>query len=282
MKYRFGVFVVIAVVLAVGGVAGIGVYYERVAPFRTVVVRVDDDREVRMRYFVKRMAASKTQSIQLLNTLAREEIILKASSQPPYNIRLSDDDVDVFTRSVAQAGGEPITDAEYSEWIRQQLNNSGFSESEFLDLMRRNLTAQRLGEYLGERVDTVTEQVLLQIIVVPDAQTAQSVAGRLEAGESFGKLASEFNPAELQDSEGEWGWFPRAGLPPGLEYLTFDQLAVGEHGGPIAASSAWRRSGFRHSARCRACGGAGGHRSCAGSGEIAGPGQLVCQRAPAA
>ena len=186
-----------------------------------------------MRYFVKRMAASRTQAMQLLNTLMREEIILKAASQPPYNIRLSDDEVEAYARSVAQAGGEAITDAEYQEWIRQQLNNSGFSEAEFLDLMRRNLTAQRLSEYLGERVETVAEQVLLQVIVVPDAQTAQSVAGRLNDGESFSDLAREFNPVALQDTEGEWGWFPRAGLPPGLEYLAFEQLAVGEHGGPI-------------------------------------------------
>ena len=233
MKNRFGVFVVIAVVLAVGAVAGFGIYSERVAPFRTVVVRVDDDREVRMRYFVKRMAASRTQSMQLLNTLVREEIILKAASQPPYNIRLSDDDVEAFARLLAQAGGEAITDAEYQEWFRQQLNNSGFSEAEFLGLMRRNLTAQRLSEYLGERVETVAEQVLLQVVLAPDAATAQSVAGRLDAGESFGKLALEFNPAALQDSEGEWGWFPRAALPPGLNSLAFDQLAVGEHAGPV-------------------------------------------------
>ena len=233
MKHRFGVFVLIAVIVAVGGIAGIGIYNERVAPFRTVVVRVDDDREVRMRYFVKRMAAARTQSMQLLNTLMREEIILKAAPQPPYNIRPSDDDVEAFARSVAQAGGEAVTDAEYQEWIRQQLNNYGFSEAEFLDLMRRNLTAQRLSEYLGERAETVAEQVLLQVILVPDARTAQSVAGRLDSGESFADLAREFNPAAPQESEGEWGWFPRAALPPGMDYLAFDQLAVGEYGGPV-------------------------------------------------
>ncbi len=233
MSNRVAVFVIVIVMAVVGGVAGFGIYNERVAPFRTVVVRVDDDREVRMRYFVKRMMASRTQSIQLLNTLFREEVILKVAPQPPYNIRLSDDDVEAFTRSVAQAGGESITDAEYREWFRQQLNDSGFTESEFRDLMRRNLAKQRLGEYLGERVETVAEQVLLQIILAPDALRAQSVAERLDAGESFADLARELNPDELKDLGGEWGWFPRAGLPPGMDSLAFGQLAVGEHGGPI-------------------------------------------------
>ena len=233
MNNRVGVFVIVIVMVTVGGVAGIGIYNERVAPFRTVVVRVDDDREVRMRYFVKRITASRIRSRQLLNTLIREEIILKVAPDPPYNIRLSDDDVEAFTRSVAQSDGQSITDAEYLEWFRQPLNNSGFSEAEFRDLMRRNLTTQRLGEYLGERVETVTEQILLQIILVRDAQTAQSVAGRLDAGESFADLAREFNPEELRDSGGEWGWFPRAGLPPGIGKLAFDQLPMGDYGGPV-------------------------------------------------
>ena len=233
MNNRVGVFVILIVIVVVSGVAGIGIYSERVAPFRTVVVRVDDDGEVRMRYFVKRMAASGTQSIQLLNTLFREEVILKVAPNPPYNIRLGDDDIEAFMRTVAQADGEPITDAEYHEWFRQQLNNSGFSEAEFRDLMRRNLTAQRLGEYLGEQVETVTEQVLLQVIVVPDSATAQSVAERLDDGESFADLARVFNRGELQASGGDWGWFPRVGLPPGLDNLAFEQLAVGARADPV-------------------------------------------------
>ena len=68
--------IAVVVVVVVGAIAGIGIYNERVAPFRTVVLRVDDDREVRMRYFVKRTAASRVPALQLLNVIAREEIML--------------------------------------------------------------------------------------------------------------------------------------------------------------------------------------------------------------
>ena len=232
MKKQRTAFAVILIVV-VACVAGIGIYNERMAPFRTIVVRVDDDRELRMDYFVKRMNASGMQSFQLLNTLFREEVILKVAPHSPYNIHPSDDDVEAFARSLAEKDGVPITEAEYQEWVRQQLNNSGFSEAEFLDLMRRNLTTQLLGEYLGAQVETVTEQVLLQLIVDPNSEKVKSIAKRLDAGESFTDLAREFNPSKLKDSGGEWGWFPRAGLPLVMVNLAFDQLDVGEHGGPV-------------------------------------------------
>ena len=225
--------IAVVVVVVVGAIAGIGIYNERVAPFRTVVLRVDDDRDVRMRYFVRRAAASGAPALQLLNILAREEIMLKVAPQPPYNIDPSDDDLDAFIRSVPQGAGEPLTDAEFDEWLRQQLNDTGFSDAEFRDLMKRNLTGDLLRRYLGERVETVAEQVLLQLIVAPDGQSAQSVAARLDAGESFEDLARELNPDGLKESGGEWDWFPREGLPPGMDRVAFDQLAVGEHSSPV-------------------------------------------------
>ena len=233
MSNRLGILLVVIVMTVVGGIAGVGIYNERLAPYRTVVVRVDDDREVRMDYFVKRMAASGMQSRQLLNVLSREEIILKVAPNPPYNIKLSDDDVVAFVRSQATGGQDSITDAEYDEWFRQQLNNSEFTEVEFLDLARRNLTAQRLNEYLGLQIETVAEQVHLQVIVVPDLAAARLVADRLDNGELFSVLARELNRGELQESGGDWGWFPRTGLPAGLRHLVFEQLGKEQRSDPV-------------------------------------------------
>jgi hypothetical protein len=223
--------IVLVVVAVVGGIAGIGIYTDRVAPFRTVVLRVDDS-EVRMRYFLKRVSASGSQALPLLSALTREEILLKVLPEPPYRIDPSNEDVEAFGRRAAQGAGAAITDAEYGEWLRQQLNTSGFSEAEFLDIMRRNLMTVLLDDYLGARVETVAAQVLLQLIAVADAQVALT---RLEAGESFADVARELNTdPQLQRSGGEWGWFPRDGLPRGLATLAFDQLAIGEAGGPLA------------------------------------------------
>ena len=234
MNDKARILVIVLVVVVVGGIAGIGIYTERVAPFRMVVLRVDDDVQVRMRYFLRRVAAARTPALEMLNVITREELILKAAAQPPYNIEVTDQDVDTFLRTVARAGGDSITDAEYREWYRQQLNETGFSDTEFRGLMLRNLIAQRLAEYLSERVETVAEQVLLQLIVFVDAQAARVAGARLDAGEVFADLARELNTDErLQRSGGEWGWFPRAGLPDTLATLAFDQLAVGGHGGPV-------------------------------------------------
>jgi hypothetical protein len=140
MNDRARILVIILVVAVVGGIAGIGIYRERVAPFRMVVLRVDDDVQVRMRYFLKRVAVGGQPALEMLNVITREELILKAAAQPPYNIQVTDQDVDTFLRTVARAGGDSITDAEYREWYRQQLNATGFSDAELRELMVRNLT----------------------------------------------------------------------------------------------------------------------------------------------
>lgn len=221
------------VVVVVGAIAGIGIYNERVAPFRTVVVRVDDELKVRMGYFVKRAVASGVPSLQLLNTIAQEEVMLKAAGQSPYGIEVTDDDIDAYIRSLPQGDGEPLTDVEFDEWWRQQLNETGFSDAELRDIMNRNLTANLLREYLGDRVETVAEQVLLKLILSPNSESAQAVATRLDAGESFDVMALEFNPEELKNAGSVWGWFPREGLPRGFDRMAFDQLAVGEHSPPM-------------------------------------------------
>ena len=95
-KWR-SLLVLVVVIAVVGAVAGYGIYNDRVAPYRIVVVRVDDDREVNMGYFVKRLMASGGETLPTLSTLSREEIILKVAPHPPYNIVLSDDDVEAFS-----------------------------------------------------------------------------------------------------------------------------------------------------------------------------------------
>ena len=77
MNDRARILVIILVVAVVGGIAGIGIYRERVAPFRMVVLRVDDDVQVRMRYFLKRVAVGGQPALEMLNVITREELILK-------------------------------------------------------------------------------------------------------------------------------------------------------------------------------------------------------------
>ena len=227
------ILIIVAVVVVVGGIAGFGVYNEQVRPFRHVVLEVADV-EVRMSYFLKRLAMTNTDPLVMLNTLVKEELVLLRGPQPPYNIRISDEDIERFLRDQARGRDQRIPDAVYREWFRQQLNDSGLNAGEFRDLMRRTLTARGLGNYLGQTADTVLPHVLLHAIQTAEAQTADDALRRLRAGEPFETVATELNePTRLRRSGGEWGWFARASLPDELGFAVFEQLRPGEIDGPF-------------------------------------------------
>ena len=95
--------------------------------------------------------ASGVPALQLLNTLPREEVLLKEATQPPNDIDVTDEDLDAYIRSVPTGGGETSADAEVEEWRRQKLNKSGFSEAEFRNLIEEVDSYQRPAPHLPRR-----------------------------------------------------------------------------------------------------------------------------------
>ena len=227
------ILIIVAVLVVVGGIVGYGVYNEQVRPFRHVVIEIDDV-EVSMGYFLKRLAMTNTEPLVMLTILVKEELVLLRGPQPPYNIKISDQDIESFLREQARGTAESIPDAVYREWFRQQLNDSGLNAREFPDLMRRTLMAQDLGNYLGRTADTVLPHVLLHAIQTADAETAEEALARLRAGNSFELVATALNePTGLRRSGGEWGWFARASLPDEIGFAVFEELGLGEFDGPF-------------------------------------------------
>ena len=225
--------VVITVVVVVGAVVGVAIYQNNVAPFQTVVLKVDDA-EIKMDYFLRRVRMSGSEPLTLLQELTRETIVELVAPAPPYNITLTEADVDQFARELATGAGDPITDAEFQEWYRQQVNDTGLKEAEFADLLRRNLLTLRMSDYLADRTQTVVEQVHLHMITQASYEDALALKERLDAGEDFFALAREHNIApELKQSAGDLGWQPRAALLPHIAGAAFDQLAVGEASQPV-------------------------------------------------
>merc|ERR1711964_197870 len=106
--------VVVVVIVAV--VAGIAIYRDRVAPFNTVVLEVNDAR-IDMRYFLKRVFMSGEPAMNILSTLTREQTIKLAAADPTFNITVTEEE------------------AEFKEWYRQQLNETRLSDAEYRDLL---------------------------------------------------------------------------------------------------------------------------------------------------
>jgi parvulin-like peptidyl-prolyl isomerase len=222
-----------AVAAVVAAAAGIGIYLDQVAPFRATVLVVGD-RSVTMRYFLKRVSMSGQAPLDVLQALVSELIIRDLAPEPPYNIEVTDQDVDRFLRDLARGGSETIKESDFKEWYRQKLNETRLSDAEFRDLARTNVMTVRLTDYLARRVPTVAEQVHLRMIPLRDPADAARIKARLQSGESFGALARELSSdPKLRDNGGDIGWFPRGALPPQLAKAAFDDLKVGEASDPL-------------------------------------------------
>lgn len=200
---------------------------------RTVLVV--DGRETGMEYFLKRVAMSDREPLVMLKTLAYEDIMRREAPNPPFGIALADDEIDAFIRLSAEGGSGPMAEAEFEQWLRQQLNETRLNEEEYRAYMASQLLYDRMTEVLARRQPTVAPQVRLGSIAGMDAEKAASVVRRIAAGERFSDLAAELNTMpRLKASGGDIGWYTRDELDTVFAAQVFDVLKVGETGKPFA------------------------------------------------
>lgn len=227
--------IIVLSVLAVAVVAaatGFVVSWNLVRPFRTTVVVVDGT-PIGMRYFLKRLAVSGEESLNLLDRLAKEEVLKQTAPKPPYNIAVSEQDIDQLARELARGDAEALDEREYREWYRQQLNETRFTDAEFRDLLRTELLIRRMTGYLAGQVPSTAEHVFLNMITVKDYTEGRAIKKRCDAGEDFAALARANSlDSTTKDSGGKVGWFPRGVLEAMLDSVAFG-LAIGEVSDPL-------------------------------------------------
>ena len=210
-KQRLIIASLIIAVIAV--VVGVGYYLIYVAPFQQTIIVVNDVSSINMRYFLKRTYMASKDPQLMLENLTQELIIKQVVPQPPYNIKVTAEDIDQALREIARRESETISDSEFREWYRQQLNQTGLSDAEYRDLTYTNLLKARLYMYLAEREPTETMHFYLHAIFLDSPQDAETVRARWEAGEDFADLAREVSTDEVSaEHGGDIGWFPRKTL----------------------------------------------------------------------
>jgi len=211
--------IVSAIVLGVLGLAiGIGYYAIYVMPLQDTIIKVND-REISIGYFIQRMrTAGTTEDIfSMIEAVTNEELIRQGA--PRYGIEVTENEVMDELRDSARGENESISEPEFRTWYRNQLNESGLSEKDFLELVRTSILANRLQEYLSGRVSPVAEQVHLHYMLLPSYEEAEDAATRLEDGANFAELARELSiDTESAEEGGDMGWWPRAAM--GLRYDT--------------------------------------------------------------
>jgi len=229
---RRAVLIACAVVVLSAVIAGVAVYRERVAPFRATVLQVDET-AIDMDYFLKRAAMSGKPPMLTLETLTKEEIIKQTVAKPPYNITVTDAEIDQFAGDLAREDGRQLDEGEFKEWYRQRLNESRLSPAEFRDLLKTRLLSLRLGTYLAERVPTVAAQVYVHMFPLKDYATGIAAGKKFAAGVDFSALAREYSiDAALQQNGGVLGWIPRGVFDPSFDRVAFE-LEVGKMSEPM-------------------------------------------------
>lgn len=232
-RRRLGVLVAGALLLLIAAIVAAAVYYNQIRPWRTTVLVVDG-KTTSMDYFLKRVRMSGQEPLAVLQALSFEEIVRQIAPAPPFDIAVSDADIDAFIEETARGASAGISAAELAEWQRQQLNDTSLSEAEFRQLQRTRLLIRQLRDRLAAGQPTTGEQVRLRMIVQPTLDAGKAVKARLDAGEDFSTLADELNTdPEERGKGGDLGWRSRAGLTPELAGLVFDSLAAGQPSDPV-------------------------------------------------
>ncbi|MFC1932585.1 peptidylprolyl isomerase [Chloroflexota bacterium] len=231
-KGRRTAFIIASVVIVlILVIVGVGYYFSEDAKYGRLTIITVDDISIKMPYFLKRAQLGDVDSITLLNQLTHEQLIKLEA--PQYIGELTPEDIDQGLRITASGGSGNISESEFKEWYRQQLNESKLSDTEYKEIIRIGLLTVRLHEYLAERVPTAAEQVHLHIILVETYEDAQEVRARWEAGEDFADLAREVSVDEQsKEKGGELGWFPRGVLTPDFDYTAFS-LDMGDVSEPF-------------------------------------------------
>lgn len=227
-KWRGTGFIITSVVLAIILIiVGVFYYQERVAPFQTTIITVDNT-TTNIGYFLKRAQLAGADSISMLHTLTNE-LLIKLEA-PQYVGEVSSEDINQTLRDTSNTTSE----SEFKAWYRQTLNESGLSDSEFRDIVATSILSARLQQYLAERVPTVAEQIHLHVILLATLEDAENTRARWEAGEDFADLAREVSTdSSSKEKGGDLGWFPRGVLPKGLENAAF-ALSTDNVSEPIA------------------------------------------------
>ena len=187
--FGLGIFIVATVLVIVG----VGWYLGLYQPLHQTVISVNNT-EFNMDYYIKMLKFyGEGQSIQYMNTLAdevvvvigRNELVRKGALK--LGISVSDKAVDEKLESY-----DPPLSKDYRDIVRTQL-----------------LISKLLDKHFEQTVPVLAEQRHIMAMFLESESQATEVRARVEAGEDFAELAGELSLEGLsKDKEGDLDWHP--------------------------------------------------------------------------
>jgi len=234
-RRRNTIFTVTGIATAVTVIALIFYLIVYVLPFQKVIIRVDNE-SVKIDYLIRRVMMNSQGTIwDTLQAVVNERII---SQEVPKIIGdVSAEDIDALMRATAQGDNETLTELEYSNWLRQQLNLSQLTEAQFRELFRITLLQSNMYQHLAAQVTNPVPQIHLNYIVVTTYEEAVAAKERIDNGEDFAVIAKELSiDTTSAENGGDVGWTPVELLQSNIKSNISD-LEIGVCSIPIALES---------------------------------------------
>ncbi len=189
-------------------IVGFGYYQQYIVPFQRTVITFDDT-VIKMRYFLERAKTSGSSGMSTLQNLTNELCIKEGAAR--FGITVTPEDVD-YELHIQATGSDNVTisDAEFKEWYRQLLNERKISSYRYREIVTAILLETRLREHISSDISSVLEHAHVYVIYTTTYEEAAEVKERIDAGESFTKVAREISLEMIgEESDGEYGWIPK-------------------------------------------------------------------------
>ena len=252
-----------AILAFIIGVSVLGWYLAYKRPLLTNVAAVNG-KKISVDYILRRCLMSiynastntttgNADPLGMIQSILQEQIVEQDAAKPPYNIKVTEADIDQALRNEANLSTSDsstttttpihtLTDAEFNEWYRQTLNNTQLSDKELRELIKVNIMEQRLNTYLADNMPTTADQVHLWDIVVSNQTQAADIKQRIDNGEDFSTIAKELSiDSNTSTQGGDMGWIPLKILDSNLEYAA-NKADIGIVSIPMQLSTATQQS----------------------------------------
>jgi len=233
MKIR-RIIIIVSVVLiaALVTVVSLAIYGDRVAPWRDVVIKVNDA-SIRMSQYVD--------TLDFRSALRGDDDALV--------YEMADTVVDIMintevVRQKARALGIKVDSQEIDEKIREEgwPDHDDWPYAKALrDMIRTGLLWDRLYDHFQSELPSM-EQAHVQVMLVESEAVAQEVLSTIQAGGNFTTMVDEFS--YHPQIGGDLGWLPEDLMPnPVIADAAFNMTA-GEVHGPIHDMTAIKNLGY--------------------------------------
>lgn len=128
----------------------------------------------------------------------------------------------------------------FTDYVASLETDAEFSEEQFREIFRARLLYDKVLEEVTKDVTSTQDYIWARHILVASKEEAAIIKGKLDAGQDWSELATEFSIDESNKNQGgDLGWFDSSTMVEEFTNAAFALTEVGEISQPIETSFGW-------------------------------------------